>query len=103
MADSILSLKLANSQLKKEVRALKSEIGKLQTKNAKLETENISARHRIKVLEKLKVSPERKPDSDFETVRKLAFILRSADMHIVTSSGEKILPDTIKPNGNKNS
>ena len=75
MSDTVLSLQLANAALKKEARALKAEIGKLQTKNAKLHVENVSARLRIKVLEKMKVLPEAKPLDRADLARRVAFIL----------------------------
>jgi hypothetical protein len=64
--------------LKKEVRALKAEVGKLQTKNAKLETENVSARLRIKALEKLKVLPESKSIDLRDAARRILFVLSMA-------------------------
>ena len=75
MSNPTLSLQLANAALKKKVRALNTEIGKLQTKNAKLEAENVSARLRIKALEKLKVLPEAKPMTPNDIARRIAFAL----------------------------
>ena len=90
MSKTVLSLQLENSSLKKEVRALKMEIGKLQTKNAKLETENVSARLRIKALEKLKVLPEPTPTSTREAAKRIAFALSLGGMRFLTPEGKVI-------------
>ena len=82
MANTVPSLKLENSALKKEITAFKAEIRKLQTKNGKLEAENYSQKERIKALEKLKVLPESEPLSDFEAARRIAFILNKGGLDI---------------------
>ena len=90
MSKIMLSLQLENSSLKKEVRALKAEIGKLQTKNAKLETDNVSARLRIKALEKLKVLPKPEPLSNIEAARQIAFALSLGGIRFLDRDGKII-------------
>ena len=93
MANSDLSLKLANSQLKKDVAALKREVGKLQTQNAKFKADNVSLRLKVKALEKLKVPQKPDPVSEFETVRRIAFMFAKHGLHIVTSNDEEVSSD----------
>lgn len=90
MSNTVISLQLANSQLKKEVRELKAEIGKLQSKNAKLEVKNISAGLRIKALEKLKVLPETKLLSDTEVAKRIAFLLKKGGVSFVDGDGKPL-------------
>ena len=71
-------LKNGNTYQKQLVRELKSQNLKLQQKVAGLEAEKVTARNRIKALEKLKLPPERKPTSDIEIARRIAFILNRA-------------------------
>ena len=71
-----------NARLKQLVQALKAELAKIQKKNAKLEVQYVSARLRIKALEKLKVPAEPKPLSDFEIARRIAFLLHKGGLDI---------------------
>lgn len=84
------SIQLANSALRKVIRALKSEINKLQDRNAKLEVEAVSLRGRVKALEKLKALPAQEPMDDNEAARRIAFVLNRGGYAFVDGKAVKV-------------
>jgi predicted nuclease with TOPRIM domain len=68
--------------LKHLVRELKAQNSKLQQKVARLEAECITARNRIKALEKQKLPPPPTKMSDLEIARRIAFALNKGGLDI---------------------
>ena len=90
MPANVTSLQLANSALRKEIRALKSEINRLQDRNAKLEAEAVSLRGRVKALERLKAPPAKKPVDENEAARRIAFVLNRGGYAFVDGKAVKV-------------